>query len=191
MAADPVNKPKSGPIPVIDPTAEDFEREAEEMKHRLGDVTARLQRAIGGRTPKSATPPLGVPAFRPRRVLVIEDDREARTTISGLITRLGHDVQTATNGLDGLLQLQSYQPDVAMIDLAMPGLDGYTVARRIRAALGDAAPTLIAYTGYVGTAIRSAALDAGFDHYVVQPMPIDELIFLLSPQIHAGGASNR
>lgn len=146
-------------------------REASALRERLEDVTARLKRAIGNRA-----------AFVPRRVLLVEDQAETRATLTGLIVRLGHEVRAVGNGLDGLLMLQRFHPDVAMIDLAMPGLDGYTIARRIKAALGNESPVLIAYSGHDGAAIRAAALAAGFDHHVAHPIPVDQLMLVLQPQ---------
>jgi CheY-like chemotaxis protein len=187
LSADPTHKPKSGPIPVIDTSSDEIhklEAEAAALKDRLDDVTAKLLKAIAGKEPRPHIQALegSPPRFRPRRVLIIEDENDARDFLKNLVSRLGHVVEVAENGVDGLAKFQTFRPEVALIDLGLPGLDGYSVARQVRAAMGKEVPLLVAYTAYAGGAIRAAALAAGFDRHVLKPIAIDELMFLLQPQ---------
>jgi CheY-like chemotaxis protein len=160
--------------------------ESATLKSRLDEVNARLQTAIGGKTPSKDLEPLSPEdrAIRRRRVLIIEDETEERELLAKLVNGLGHSVECAANGVDGLVAIQDFRPHVAFIDLGLPDLDGYSIARRVRAAYGDARPLLVAYTAYEGNSIRAAAIAAGFDRHVLKPVPVQELVGLvqLSPR---------
>jgi PAS domain S-box-containing protein len=125
--------------------------------------------------------PLSDAAFRPaaaaaraagesRRILLVEDSEDIRETLAELFQELGHQVATAANGLDGVSQALALRPDVAFVDIGLPGIDGYEVARRIRAAPGGKELYLIALTGYGGAEATQAALDAGFDLHLTKPV---------------------
>jgi len=116
----------------------------------------------------------------PRRILIIEDNRDARQTLHALLTESGHTVTTADTGEEGLQRMIALQPDLAIVDIGLPGLDGMEVARRTRAALGGRCPLLIALTGYSSPATRSHAFEAGFDHYLVKPFDPEELARVLA-----------
>ncbi len=124
------------------------------------------------------------PTFRPQRVLIVEDDGDARQVLTNLVLRLGHVVQAAATGPDGFAAVAEFRPGIALIDLGLPGEDGCALARRIRGALGAGTPLLVAYTGQTGNEARAAALEAGFDRCVLEPVGLDELIALLAPQPH-------
>jgi two-component system, sensor histidine kinase len=114
-----------------------------------------------------------------KRVLVIEDNEDVREMIIALVGEWGHFVQMATDGLEGMEKILSGRPDCALVDLDLPGLDGYEIARRVRASPEGRAIRLIALSGYGRTKDRRASIEAGFDMHLVTPIDPDELSRLI------------
>jgi DNA-binding response OmpR family regulator len=112
-------------------------------------------------------------------VLVVDDNADAAESLAVLLRLWGHDVQTAHDGLSGLKAALSDRPAVALLDIGLPGLDGYELARRLRAQLGPAL-RLVAVTGYGQEEDRRRSLEAGFDAHLVKPADLDELHALLA-----------
>jgi signal transduction histidine kinase/ActR/RegA family two-component response regulator len=110
----------------------------------------------------------------PRRVLVIEDNVDSREMLQALLSNLGHEVHQAPDGPAGLDAARKLEPDVVLIDVGLPGLDGYEVARRIRLG-GGRRPILIALTGYGMPEDRERAREAGFDVHLVKPVEPERL----------------
>jgi CheY-like chemotaxis protein/two-component sensor histidine kinase len=129
--------------------------------------------AVEPATTKS--PPPVRRATRPLRVLVVEDNEDARETLKAMLEQWKHEVEACGEGIDGLGRALTHPPDVALIDIGLPGIDGYELARRIRQQLTAARPFLIAMTGYGQPENRRRALDVGFDAYMVKPFDPDEL----------------
>ena len=102
------------------------------------------------------------------RILLVEDNGDARQMLQMLLTLAGHEVDSAGDGVTGLEKALRARPDVVVVDLGLPGLDGYEVARRLRAEGRDLG--LVALTGYGQPADREKALAAGFDTHVVKPV---------------------
>jgi signal transduction histidine kinase len=119
------------------------------------------------------------PVHARRRVLIVEDNRDAQQALQCLLELWGHEVLVADDGMSGCQSAVALRPEVALIDLGLPGIDGYEVARRVRAALGAATPLLIALTGYGAPEQRAQALAAGFDLHIVKPVEPDRLSMLL------------
>jgi CheY-like chemotaxis protein len=116
-----------------------------------------------------------------RQVLVVEDNADARETMQHLLELAGHTVRTAGDGVAGLQAALTSRPDAALIDIGLPLMDGYEVARRIREAeQGGARSLLIAVTGYGLPEDRERALQAGFDAHVVKPVDAQALEELLA-----------
>jgi two-component system, sensor histidine kinase len=138
-----------------------------EGRGRGAAFTVRLPVAIGG-TPEPSPAAPG-PALS-RRILLIEDNDDARESLRMLLEALGHRVISAGDGPEGLALAQKHSPDVALIDLGLPGLDGYEVARALRASTGGKLMTLIAVTGYGQADDRQRSKDAGFDAHLVKPV---------------------
>jgi CheY-like chemotaxis protein len=112
----------------------------------------------------------------PLKILIVEDNRDARTTMRMLLTMAhGHTVYEASDGTSGVRSALELKPDIALIDLGLPDLDGYEVARRIRAALHGHAITLVALTGYGTPEDRRLTHEAGFDVHLVKPVESAEL----------------
>ena len=124
----------------------------------------------------------------PLRILVVEDNHDGRESLRDLLEIWGHEVEVAENGPDGVKQALGSQPDVALIDIGLPGLDGNEVAQRIRAALDGDRMALVAMTGYGQPEDRRRALQAGFDAYLVKPVDPDDLSRTLR-DLTAGGGS--
>jgi signal transduction histidine kinase len=133
---------------------------------------------VSERTP-SDRPPLDLRALR---VVVIEDNADIRDMLRTLLELHGCQVRVADNGADGVELVLSAQPDVALVDIAMPELDGYSVARRVSAALGDVRPRLVAMTGYGQDSDRRRSQEAGFDAHLVKPVTQEALLRALAPE---------
>jgi CheY-like chemotaxis protein len=112
---------------------------------------------------------------RARRILVADDNRDAAETLAMLLRLSGHEVQVAHSGAQAFaLALQS-RPDVAVLDIGMPDLDGYQVARKIRGELWGDRMLLVAVTGWGQEDDKRAAEAAGFNHHLTKPMEPAEL----------------
>lgn len=112
---------------------------------------------------------------RALNILIVEDNADGREMLKALLDLEGHRVTEAKDGPTGLEQVMSVHPDVAMVDIGLPGFDGYELARRVRAAQSGEHTTLIALTGYTQEEDRRMARHAGFDAYLVKPIDIDAL----------------
>jgi len=119
-----------------------------------------------------------VPASRRRRVGVIEDNEDALDTLHRMLELDGHSVWCASDGVSGLNSLLERRPDVALVDIGLPGLTGLEVAKRSRAA--GYAGRMIALSGYAQDNVGEQALAAGFDAYLVKPVDADQLRRLLA-----------
>lgn len=109
------------------------------------------------------------------RVLVVDDNRDAAELIAEALTDLGHTTAIAADGEQALTVTATFAPEVALIDLGLPGIDGLEVARRLRAMPALGGVHLIAITGYGGDGDRAATRDAGFDEHLVKPVRVLEL----------------
>ena len=113
------------------------------------------------------------------RVLVVDDDHDCADSLSMLVRQWGYDVQTAYNGSAALEMMRTRQPDVALVDLAMPKMDGCWLARRLRQQTRFNHTLLIAITGYADQAHRLLCDEAGFDHCLIKPIELAGLKNLL------------
>ena len=112
-------------------------------------------------------------------VLLIEDNADAREALRVLLELDGYDVEVAADGPQGIEVARAKTPAVALVDIGLPGIDGYEVARRLRALPGPRS-LLVALTGYSDPDDRRRAEEAGFDAHVVKPVDPDELTRLLA-----------
>lgn len=113
-----------------------------------------------------------------RRVLLVEDNEDTREVLRELLEVWGHQVVEAADGLEGVERFRQVRPDVALVDLGLPEMDGFQVARAIRQSEGGESVLLVALTGYSGE-YRARALAAGFDLHLVKPVVPEELERLL------------
>ena len=109
------------------------------------------------------------------RVMVVDDNADARVALGWMLRLSGCTVLEMGSGAEALERAPSFGPDVGILDVGMPGMDGMTLARRLRECMGDRTPYLIALTGFGQPADRSRAHEAGFDAFLVKPVAPDEL----------------
>ncbi len=119
-----------------------------------------------------------MPRHRPLEILIVEDNADARDTLRLLLELEGHRVRVAGTGGQAVELAAGARPDVALVDIGLPDVDGYEVARRLRAKLG-AGLFLVALTGYGQPDDRRLALEAGFDTHLVKPVDPDDLLEVL------------
>jgi CheY-like chemotaxis protein/anti-sigma regulatory factor (Ser/Thr protein kinase) len=117
------------------------------------------------------------PRFQ-RKVLVVEDAEDTRLSLRIALEMNGHEVHTASDGASGLDALLKLRPDIALIDIGLPKLDGYEIARRARAA--GVATRLVAVSGYGMPEDKAQATAAGFDVHLTKPAPMDRVLALVS-----------
>jgi two-component system CheB/CheR fusion protein len=117
---------------------------------------------------------------RARRVMIVDDHDEIRASVARLARNWGHEVAVANDGPSALSLAEAFQPECAIVDLSLPGMNGMDLARRLRQRFPPAELYLIALTGYAGADIRDACLAAGFDAHLVKPGHIDILEKLLA-----------
>ena len=126
----------------------------------------------------AARPVLAGPS---RRILIIEDNDDAREMLRNLLHLFGHEVHEACDGATGLAEARRLRPEAALIDVGLPGMDGYEVAGRIRAEVPGA--RLVALTGYGQPEDRERALAAGFDEHLVKPVDPEQLERMLAARV--------
>jgi PAS domain S-box-containing protein len=121
----------------------------------------------------SSAPPVS------RRVLIADDNRDAAESLAELLRMDGHDVTVVHNGKEALAAFSTFQPEVALLDIGMPELNGYEVARRVRQGSLGRAVTLIAVTGWGQDRDKTESLAAGFNHHLTKPIEADRLLEML------------
>lgn len=120
-----------------------------------------------------------VRASKSLKLLVADDNVDAAQSMDALLQTMGHQVVVATDGVSALHEALRSRPDALLLDIGMPGLNGYEVARRIRRELGGR-PRLIALTGWGQPADKERAIDAGFDQHLVKPVSLEDLMGALA-----------
>ncbi|HEY7887996.1 MAG TPA: response regulator [Steroidobacteraceae bacterium] len=115
-----------------------------------------------------------------RRILIADDNNDALESLATLLQLSGHEVYTATNGGTALQSAERHLPEVVLLDIGMPLLDGYEVAKRIRAQPWGQRITLVALTGWGQDSDRRRSREAGFDSHLVKPLDLETLIDLLA-----------
>jgi CheY-like chemotaxis protein len=114
------------------------------------------------------------------RVMLVDDNLDSLVSVGRLLSVLGYDVRAEQDGLNALSCAEEFRPDVALIDLSLPGMDGCAVARRLRALDATRDTRLIAMTGWATAESQSRTRDAGFDLHLVKPLSVDALTDALS-----------
>ena len=119
------------------------------------------------------------PAGPAETILVVEDNTDARESLCLALELRGHRVLPAADGPAALEVMERERPRVAVLDIGLPGMDGYELARRMRAALGDAI-VLVALTGYGAARDGDEAVKAGFDRHLIKPIDVEALLRVLA-----------
>jgi CheY-like chemotaxis protein len=140
------------------------------------------------RLPLSATQPTIVVSGAPEksrlfpklRILVVDDNKDAADTLSQLLASMNQDVCTVYDGLAAIAAARTFNPDLVLLDIGMPGMSGYEVARALRAGNSLPKPVLVAVTGWGQGADKMQAIDAGFQHHFVKPLSEEILRNLLA-----------
>ncbi|OON64234.1 hypothetical protein B0920_13155 [Massilia sp. KIM] len=114
------------------------------------------------------------------RILVADDNQDAAELLAQMLEMEGHTVRTAQDGLSALAAARAFRPDLALLDIGMPGMDGYQVARAIREEAGLACTVLAAVTGWGAKDDRQRSREAGFDHHLTKPVDLDSLAKLVA-----------
>lgn len=110
-----------------------------------------------------------------RRVLLVDDNRDSLETLSMLLRIKGHDARIAETGEEAIAAADEYQPHVVLLDLSLPGMDGYEVAHTLRRRPYSAHMVLVALTGWSGREVQVKAAEAGFDFHLLKPVEWPEL----------------
>jgi CheY-like chemotaxis protein len=112
-------------------------------------------------------------------VLVVDDNVDAAAVLSALLDGLGHEVQTVHSGIEALAVAETFRPEVILLDLGMPGMDGLEVARRLRERPRNPQPVIVAVTGWGKAEDRVRSKEAGVDVHLVKPVEEDQLRMVL------------
>jgi signal transduction histidine kinase len=144
-----------------------------EVRLPLGDAIVAMPQA-GMAEPEEQGP------IKSLRIVIIDDNEDIRDMAGAILQHLGHAVEVAANGAAGVDLVMRNQPDVVLVDIGMPGMDGYQVARKIRSNLPSGAPRLVAMTGFGQAQDRQRAFEAGFNAHLVKPTTQERLLKVLS-----------
>jgi CheY-like chemotaxis protein len=150
------------------------------------EFTVRLPVIVFQSTKELKGSRTGEPTTPGSRILVVDDNEDAADSVAIMLRLSGHDVQVAYSGQTALSTAVEYQPNIVLLDIGLPEIDGYEIARRLRQRpqLKDA--WLIALTGYGQDSDRQRSHEAGFDHHLVKPVDMDESwVFKILPRLTA------
>jgi CheY-like chemotaxis protein len=131
----------------------------------VGDASHAAGQVSGAEGPGD-----GRPAASPRRILVVDDNDDAAESLARLLALDGHHVRVARDGLTALDAAERLDPDVVLLDIGIPGMDGLEIARHLRSRRGSDALLLVATTGFGQPEDRRRTAEAGFDHHLVKPV---------------------
>lgn len=142
-------------------------------------VTLRLPILRTPSLSQKAEPTADTLGVGPVRLLLVDDNADALMSLGVLLELEGHHVTMADNGLDGIRLMTEARPEVAVVDVGMPVVDGFDVARAVRSDPNLDDITLVALTGYAAESDKSRALAAGFDYHLTKPLSLEKLQYIL------------
>jgi two-component system, sensor histidine kinase len=144
-------------------------------------VRLPLAREVDERVAISSTATAAVPSPRlTQRILIVDDNRDSADTLGALLGLLGADVRVAYDGASALQTIENFHPTAIVLDLGMPGMDGYELARRIRERPDTSGSALIALTGWGQDSDRHLTRAAGFDHHLIKPVDFEHMQAVLA-----------
>ena len=149
-------------------------------KGKGSTFTVRLPAASRSASVQKTSGMVGSPQKRGSRILVVEDNKDTADGLVRLLRLLGNDVQMAYDGTSAIDLARIHQPDFILLDIGLPGMDGYQVAQKIREEPSCKASIVIAVSGYGQDEDRRRSREAGFDHHLVKPIDFDVLVSLLT-----------
>jgi two-component system CheB/CheR fusion protein len=131
---------------------------------------------------RGATAPAAADGTPSRRILVVDDNVDAADALAMLLRLSGHEAVTAFDGVEALGRAAEFQPDIVLLDIGMPRLDGYGTARAMRAEPWGRDLTLVALTGWGQPKDRDRTVEAGFDAHLVKPVATEKLMEIIRSQ---------
>ncbi len=143
----------------------------------------RLPGVLEGTTPVEVRP--AARAAQPGRVLVVDDNVDAAMTLAEAVRLDGHDVRVAHDGLSALRESAEFTPEVVLLDIGLPGMDGYEVVRRLRELPQTQGALIVALTGFGQDSDRRRAIAAGFDEHLVKPVDLETVTAVLRRRLGA------
>jgi len=161
---------------IIERQTEHLARLVDRLSHLAGPSKVPARNADGERAPAQDR----LAETRPHRILVVDDNRDAADSTGTLLLLWGHEVRVAYDGAKAVALARDYRPDVCLVDLGMPGMDGCQVAEHLRRELGLKGTLLIAMTGFDREGDRTLCRDAGFDDFLVKPVDMAALRGILA-----------
>src|SRR5205085_4088213 len=145
-------------------------------------VRLPLAQPVAGESPPQEPVDVPVPTGS-LRILVADDNIDAAETMSILLESMGHKVRLAHDGQAALQAAEEFDPQLVLLDIGMPCVNGYEACRRIRAQAGGAARTVVAVTGWGQPQDQELAREAGFDRHLVKPVDMDMLLQLIAARL--------
>jgi CheY-like chemotaxis protein len=142
--------------------------------------------SVGEHTPRLDEVLVAEPELR--RILIVDDNRDAAETLAEALLTLGFEARTALDGPAALEVAASFRPDIAVLDIGLPVMDGHELARQLRVMLGRAV-VLVALTGYGQDRDRARSRSAGFDEHLVKPVEIQALLRVARTHSSRAGAA--
>jgi len=152
------------------------------------EFVLRLPTLRGERPVEARVRPVTVNQVVHRRILVVDDNADAAEALALVLGMTGHEVRLAGDGPSALAAAAEFRPEVVLLDIGLPGMDGYEVARRLRSGDGLRDMSLVALTGYGQEADRERARAAGFDHHLVKPASPEAILAVLGPTSRSFGS---
>jgi CheY-like chemotaxis protein len=137
-------------------------------------------------TSSAAKPAAVIEGIKARRFLVVDDNDDAAALLAVLLELEGHEVQTAANGGDAVRRAEVFRPEVVLMDLEMPGIDGFEASRRIRARPWGSTILIAALTGWGQDVDRRRAQEAGVDLHFVKPVDTTALLGVVTRSLNEG-----
>jgi DNA-binding response OmpR family regulator len=119
---------------------------------------------------------------KPRRILVVDDNKDAADALALFLQMDGHAVRCVYDGRSALEVASEFMPEVVLLDIGLPDMDGYALAQNLRRQAKNASATLIAVTGYGQEGDRDRSAESGIDHHLIKPVDTAELLRLLGPE---------
>jgi len=151
-------------------------------ENRGSEFTVRLTALVELQKPPHPTTPVGINSTatgKGRRILVVDDNKDAAKSLAMLLKFQGYQTQTANDGEAAVSSAQAFQPDIILLDIGLPKLNGYDACRAIRAQSADKQPLIVALTGWGQEEDRRKSREAGFDAHLVKPVDYESLVKVL------------